>query len=587
MPFDAGMLAASVHEINTLAATFRVDRIAEPSRDEIVITLRGIGVSYKLLINAGPNNPRLGFVTSTADNPEKPPMFCVMLRRHLLGARLVSVTQQDFERAAILEFLSHDEMGFECTRRLIAEVMGKYSNLILTDGEGKIISSLKLVDFTTSSKRQVLPGMRYEIPPKQDKRNPLLETEDGFFEAFERQMPERAAEKFITNEYLGISACVAREIVFRATRHTDTQIKYCDRETLCREFFSLISRIKEKRFEPTAVYLDSKPAEYSFLPLTQYTGAELRTLDSVGELLEKYFEERDREIRTRQRGADILRLLTNAESRLRRKLELQRGELADCEKGEEYKNLGDLITANIYRLSRGDTSVELTDYSKMTEDGEFETVEVKLDERLTPAANAQRYYKRYAKTKTAREVLTEQIRLGELELDYLYSVFDALSHAETVADLAEIRDELYRSGYASRMKGAAVQSKKAQKPTVAKFVTSGGYTVYCGKNNIQNEYITFKLAEKHDWWFHAKGTQGSHVLLVSNGEEPSETDFTEAAEIAAAYSRADGGEKVDVDYTLAKHVKRVPGGKMGLVIYHTNWSCTVMPNREKVAAMRR
>ena len=585
MAFDAGMLSAVVSEINKLASGARVDKVNQPSRDEVVISLRSFSGGLKLLINAGPNNPRMGFTSAAADNPDKPPMFCVLLRKNLLGARLVSATQIGFERAALLEFSARDELGFECTRYLIAEVMGKYSNLILTDGAKKIIAPMKIVDFTTSSKRQVLPGMTYENPPLQDKRDPTLTSEEEFTSLFEAFPKERGADKFITGEYLGISATLAREIVYRATRHTDTPLSFCEADTLYREFNNVFERIKNADFEPTLVLLDGTPTEYSFIPLTQYGSSELRGFKTVGETLDGYYLERDRMQRTRQRAADILKLLTNAESRLKKKLYAQRGELADCQQGESFKALGDLITANIYKLRRGDKKVLLTDYSVINDDGSYGEVEIELDERLTPSANAQRYYKKYAKTKTAEIELTKQIALGESELEYVYSVFDALTHAETAADLTEIRDELARSGYASRMK-LSQKPHKAAKPEVAKFKTSGGYTVYCGKNNIQNEYITFKLAEKDDWWFHAKGTQGSHVLMVTNGYEPSETDFTEAAEIAAQYSRAAGGEKVDVDYTKARHVKKPASGKPGLVIYHTNWSCTVAPNAEKVAEMR-
>ncbi len=585
MAFDAGMLSAVVNELNTLASGSRIEKINQPSRDEVVISLRSFSGTFKLLINAGPNNPRMGFTGAAADNPDKPPMFCVLLRKNLLGAKLSSVTQIGFERAAILEFDARDELGFDCKKRLIAEVMGKYSNLILTDGEKKIISAMKIVDFTTSSKRQVLPGMRYENPPLQDKHDPTVTNEAEFTSLFAAFPKERGADKFITSEYLGISATLSREIVYRATRHTDTPMKFCDPETLFCEFKKVFDRIKNADFEPTLVILDGMPTEYSFLPLTQYGSAELRSYATVGEVLDAYYLERDRMQRTRQRAADILKLLTNAESRIKKKLDAQRGELADCEKGESFKALGDLITANIYKLKRGDKKVTLTDYSVCDDDGNYAEVEIELDERLSPSANAQRYYKKYAKTKTAQVELTKQIKLGESELEYIYSVFDALTHAETAADLAEIRDELYRSGYASRMKLSA-KPQKALKPQIAKFKTSGGYTVLCGKNNIQNDYITFKLAEKDDWWFHAKGTQGSHVLMVSNGDEPSETDFTEAAEIAAQYSRAAGGEKVDVDYTKARHVKKPASGKPGLVIYHTNWSCTVAPCAEKVANRR-
>ena len=306
--------------------------------------------------------------------------------------------------------------------------------------------------------------------------------------------------------------------------------------------------------------------------------------ESAGALLDNYFEARDNAQRIHSRASDILKLLTNAEARIRKKLDLQHAELSECERGSEYKKFGDLITANIWRLSRSDTLVEFEDYESMREDGSFEMVTVELDSRLSPAANAQRYYKRYNKAKNAKVELAKQISLGEAELEYIYTVFDALTRAETPTDLAEIRDELYKSGYASKMKAYSVHKQHA--PTVMQLETPDGMKVLCGKNNVQNEYITHKLAQKWDYWFHAKQTAGSHVLLVTEGREPTDMDFTSAAEIAAYYSKADG-ENIAVDYTLAKNVKKPSGGKPGLVIYHTNWTAYVTPNAEKISAMRK
>ena len=276
-------------------------------------------------------------------------------------------------------------------------------------------------------------------------------------------------------------------------------------------------------------------------------------------------------------------MLTNAEARIRKKLELQRTELSECDEGERYRKYGDLITANLYRLPGKTSIAELEDYEEMDEEGNCPTLRIELDSRLSPSANAQRFYKKYAKTKTARVELARQIELGEGELEYIYTVFEALTRAESPADLMEIRDELYRSGYASRMKSYASHKQKA--PVVMQFVTPDGMRVLCGKNNLQNEYITHKLAEKHDYWFHARQTPGSHVLLVTEGREPTDLDFTTAAEIAAHYSKAEGAN-IGVDYLLARHIKKPAGSKPGFVIYHTNWTAYVTPDAEKIAAMR-
>ncbi len=586
MAFDAGMLACMVHEISTVAGGGRIEKIMQPERDELVIQLRSTEGGKRLYINAG-SAPRIGFTEIPRENPAQAPMFCMLLRKHLTGARLASVRQEGFERVVTMEFDTRDEMGFAATRRLVCEVMGKYSNIIFTDGEDKIISALKTVDFTTSEKRQILPGMRYELPPPQNKENPLTVTRERFDALFSAEVTDRAAEKFILAHFCGISAAIAREMVMLATRHSDTPLAYVTADELWRGFDAVMARIRENDYVPTAVYDGANAVEYAFCPLTHYAPPfESRTFDSASMLLDTYFATRDRESRIRQRAADVLRLLTHAEGRIKKKLDIQRAELRECEKADEIKTCGDLITANLWQLTRGQKEVELVDYAVWDEErGEYGTRVITLDERLSPSANAQKYYKKYTKARTAKVELTKQIELGEAELNYIYTVFDALTHAETAADLAEIRDELYRSGYASRMKGYAAP-KKQTAPTVAKFQTTNGYLVYCGKNNLQNEHITHKLADKNDYWFHAKGVPGSHVVMVTNGEEPEAQDFTDAAMIAAHYSKAAGGVQVPVDYLLARHVRKVVGAKPGFVVYHQNWSAYVTPDPDRIAEMR-
>ncbi len=583
MAFDAGMLACTLSELKKTALGARIEKVYQPERDEILLQMRSFEGGKRLLINAGSGNPRIGFTEVPKENPQNPPMFCMLLRKYLQGAKLVEIEQAPFDRVAFLGFDTRDEMGFECRRYLIAELMGKYSNLIFADGQKKIITALRTTDFSLDSLRQLLSGMTYTLPPAQNKDNPLIVTEERFLALLKDFPEERGADKFIVNSFMGIAPVVAREIVFRATGHTDTPLKYCFADDLWREFSAVTARIRDESFEPSLILAEGKPLEYSFMPLSQYGDAECRPMKGAGALFDAYFETRDREQRVHQRAQDILRLLTNAESRIRKKLELQRTELSECEKGVEYKKYGDLITANLYRLSRGDTRAVFDDYEAMREDGSFPQIEVALDNRLSPSANAQRYYKRYNKAKNARVELAKQIELGENELSYLYTVFEALTRAEGPADLLEIRDELYRSGYASRMKN--YNMPKMHKPTVMQFRTPDGMQVLCGKNNVQNEYITHKLAEKQDYWFHAKNTAGSHVLLRTEGREPTDLDFTTAAEIAAFYSKAEGSN-IAVDYLLAKHVKKPAGAKPGFVIYHTNWTAYVTPDQEKIAALR-
>ena len=507
----------------------------------------------------------------------------MLLRKHLSGAKLLDVRQPSFERVLITEWETRDEMGYLCRRLLIAEIMGKYSNLIFTDENERVLAVLRPVDFTTSTKRQVLPGMRYEMPPPQDKQNPLDVKMSDFITGFETGRP---IDKWLTSRFLGVSATVAREIAHLATGRSDAMTDDVALEALFAAFDRVFSAVRRGEFAPSAVYDESgKPIEYAFLPLTHY--GESRPFASPSALLDEWFGKRDREARVKQRAADVLHIVTNARTRVLHKLELQRAELAACEEGERFRRAGDLIVANCYRLERGMTRVQLTDYEDMKEDGSFGEVEIELDPRLTPTANAQRFYKKYNKSKTARVELTKQIALGEQALAYLESVFTALSTAETPTDLAEIREELARAGYASRSKTVPNGQKKNAAPAYAEYRTTGGYRVLCGKNNLQNEYITHKLAERSDYWFHVKNMPGSHVVMLLEGKgEPEAADFTEAASIAALFSAAEGAPMTEVDYTLVRHLKKAAGGAPGFVIYHTNWSAVVSPNKDEIARLR-
>ena len=584
MAFDAGMLSCTLAELCRTALGARIEKVYQPERDEIILQMRSFEGGKRLLINAGSNNARIGFCDIPKENPQNPPMFCMLLRKYLQGAKLVEIEQADFDRIAFLGFETRDEMGFECRRYLIAELMGKYSNLIFADGDKKIITALRTTNLSFDSVRQLIPGMVYELPATQDKINPRHVTHEEFLQLFANAPRERACDKFIVSTFCGVSPVVAREIVFGATGHTDTPLGYCFADDLWREFSKVQRAINEKCFSPCLILNGEESVEYSFIPLCQYGSYEKRDFESAGALLDAYFSSRDNKQRVHQRASDILRLLTNAETRIRKKLELQKTELAACEEGDTYRKYGDMITANLYRLPKKASFVELEDYEQMDEEGNCPILHIELDSRMSVSSNAQRFYKKYTKSKTAKIELAKQIEIGESELEYVYSVFESLTKAESPADLTEIRDELYRSGYASKMKNYAAHKQKA--PVVMQFETPDGMRVLCGKNNVQNEYLTHRLAEKHDYWFHAHKVPGSHVLLVTEGREPTDLDFTSAAEIAAFYSKAEG-DNIGVDYLLAKHVKKPAGSKPGFVIYHTNWTAYVTPNADKIAAMRK
>ncbi len=583
MAFDAAMTAAVVGECNRVLRGARLDKIAQPEKDEIVLTMRTPDGNRRLVLSASNNNPHVAITERQKENPMTAPMFCMVLRKHLSSARFLYAEQPPFERVIYFLFEAHDDMGFACKKTLVAEIMGKYSNLMLLDESGKIIAPIKTVDFSQSQKRQVLSGMRYELPPAQDKIDPTAEIEAGFVARVKAAADDMRADKWIVATYMGISPLLAREVVYRLCGKTDAPLLQVSAVLLWRE----LSAFLEKASDPTPTLVkdeNGKPVAFAYYPITQYgVGVETETLPTLGALCDRYFAERDHVDRVKQRAADIFKLLANAEARLEKKIVMQEAELVACKEGEHLKKTGDLITANLWQLSRGQASAALVDYSEE----DMPTVTVALDTRLSPSQNAQRYYKKYSKAKRAEVVLKEQIALAREELSYLDTVFDALTHAETESDLDEIRDELYHSGYASRMKQYEARKKKAPKPLV--FETSGGYRVLCGKNNAQNEYITHKLASKNDIWFHAKNVPGSHAVLFTNGtpmDDIPERDFTEAAMIAAVYSKAGEAKNVPVDYTLVRQLKKPPQAKPGMVIYHTNWSAYVTPDKDAVQALR-
>ena len=579
MAYDAGMLHLIIEEIKSKEVC-KVEKIYQPSNDEIVFLLRSKTESLRLLINVGSNYPRMNFTKNQTENPIKAPMFCMLLRKHLAGAKLLGATQYGYDRACELEFEAYDDMGFKSKKYIICEIMGKYSNLILTDADKKIISPLKSVDLTTSTQRPVLAGMKYELPPKQDKNDPLNISKEEFFRIFENASKEMKCDKFIMSHFMGIAQSTARQLAYSAAGSIDAILCDIEKIKLSEKFERLINTIKNNLAEPTLV-VDSQggTVEYSYFPLEFY-GKDYKNekFETFSELIDNFYAKKSKNERIRQKSSDIFKLLTNAENRIIRKVAIQTEELEKTEESEQYKLYADLITANIYLMKKGMTSIEVVNYY----DESCASVKIPLDNRLTPAQNAQRYYKKYSKAKTAKIEIAKQIELARAEKEYIETVFESLTKAETESDLNEIRDELYHSGYASRMKNYSASKSQAPKPL--KFKTSSGYTVLCGENNKQNDYITTKLSSKLDWWFHVKNLPGSHVLMQSNGEEPSEKDFTEAAEIAAYYSKAEG-DNIAVDYTQIKHIKKPSGSKPGFVIYHVNWTAFVTPDEKKINSL--
>lgn len=581
MAFDAGMVAAIVCELNRKIIGARVEKVLQPEKDEVVFLLHAGRENLRLVLSSGTNNPRFNITTQVKENPVTAPMFCMLLRKHLTGARVVSIKQLGFERAVEFGFECLDEMGFQTTKYIVTETMGKYSNIILLSNEKKVLNALKLIDLATSSVRQILPGFPYELPPVQKKLSPLDVTYEQFMTAFSENR-EIAAEKFVMNCFYGVSALVSREIAYASSADFGS-LGACDSQLMWKNFSEVFDRVKNGSFEPWIVTsADGKPVEYCFFKPREYTGEYIvRNTGSFGELLDEYFGKRDRAERIKQRTSDIFRILTNAETRLKKKIELQRRDLEACADRDTYRLWADLITANIWQISKGAEEVSLPNYYS----DDCSEVVIKLDKRLTPQQNAQRYYKKYSKAKTAEVELTRQIKLAEEELEYIYTVFDSLTRAETESDILEIREELHQFGYASKMKN--YQKKKPAPPKLMEFVTSGGYRLVCGKNNHQNDYITTRLASRLDYWFHVKNMPGSHCVMFCGGEEPSERDFTEAATVAAYYSKASEGKNVAVDYTLVKNIRKPGGAKPGFVTYSTNYTAYVDPDEALVMSLKK
>lgn len=572
MAFDACMMRAVLSELREEFAEAKIEKVLQPQNDEIDLVIHHGRVSRRLVFNVGPNAPRLQLSDVAKENPIKAPMFCMLLRKHLLGGRITSVNQLGFDRIAVLDVSCYDEMGFPTEKKIICEIMGKYANFILTDADYKIITALKVIDFAASTVRQVLPGLKYQIPAQADKLSPLVIDEQTFYSRLAAFDAERTGEKFITSTYSGIATQIARELVYRAAGQCDVPLVSIDQKKLYEVFSDWQRLLIDEDYTPTLALSDTgKPIDYSYMDIT-YLGdsVTLRRFPRLSDLLDSYFAEKDRLEKIHQRGHDLVTLLSNAVARTERKLAIQRESLLESERGEEYRRRGDLIITNIYRLKRGMTSFETVDFY----DESAPVVNIELDSRLSPADNAQKYYKLYNKSKVARAVLSEQIKIWEAELSYLDSVRTFLSKAECEEDLTEIRDELYRSGYAARMRGYKPPKQIKSRPI--ELTTSGGYRLLVGKNNVQNDYLTFKLADKDDVWFHTKDIPGSHVIMVTGGDEPSAQDYTEAAAVAAYYSKATQ-ELVAVDYTRVRNIKKPQGAKPGFVIYKTNYTAYVKP----------
>ena len=577
MAIDAICLQAVAGELRPQLLGLRVDKVQQPARDQVVLLFRG----KRLLLNAGAGAPRLQLTEILRDNPAEPPMFCMLLRKHLSGARVAGLTQPPLERLVKIEFDASDELGRAGRRTLVLEAMGRRSNLILLDGEGRVIDSLRRVDADMSAARQVLPGLFYQ-PPASTGRLPFLEeTEEGFAARFAAAAAEKTLDAFLLDQYFGLSPLMARELAFQAAGDVDARVfQMGGPGPLWRALEDFQNRVREERFTPVCLLRDGKPLDFACVPVGQYGGAaECVAYPSFSTLLDAFYEAREKQERARQRGADLLRAASTARDRLRRKLALQEKEYAATQDRDKLRIQGDLITANLYRMERGQSRLECENYYEAGA-----PASIPLDPLLTPQQNAAKYYKRYAKAKTAEKYLREQMDLARRDLEYLESVLAEIAQAETEADYLDIRAELREAGFLKKQGRGKKEKSRPAAPW--EFCTSSGLRVLAGRNNRQNDKLTLKDADRRDLWLHTQKIHGSHVILRCAGQAPAEEDIVQAAMLAAWFSQARESGNVPVDYTEVRNVKKPAGGRPGMVIYTTCRTVNVTPEEAAVERLR-
>ena len=572
MPLDAICLQGVVGELAPQLTGSRIEKIQQPARDQIILLLRG---SRRLFLNAGANQPRIHLTEQLRDNPSQPPMFCMLLRKHLSGGIIESVRQEPLERVVTLTVLASDEMGERSHFTLVWEGMPRRANLILCDRDGRIIDCLRRVDLEAEQDRQVMPGLFYRLPTRQDKRSPLSVTEEEFAALLGRAAPDAPLDGWLLDTFTAISPLVARELTVRACGSTDAPVS---QGNALWDVFSRWQRgVNENTFTPTLIKRNGSLADFTYGPVTQYgTYAETEIYDSFSHLLDDFYEKREQAERVKQKGRDLLKTATTARDRVRRKLAAQEKELAACLDRDHLRICGELITANLYRMERGQSRLTAQNYY----DENCADVDIPLDVRLSPQENAARYFKQYAKAKTAEKYLTAQLQRSREELQYLESVLQELAQAESEQDFNDVRIELTDGGYIRQRGKKQPGFQRASKPR--EFRSSAGVRILVGRNNRQNDRLTTKDADKRDIWLHTQKIHGSHVILCTGGAEPDEQSLMEAASLAAYFSQAQGSTKVPVDYTPVKFVKKPAGAKPGMVVYTTYQTMLADPDEELV-----
>ncbi len=574
MAFDGVVISSVVYELNQRAIGGRIYKIQQPEVDELCLIIKNNKDTFRLLLSADASLPLLYITEATKDNPITAPNFCMLLRKHIGNGRILSVTQPNFERIVVIEIEHLDEMGDLCRKKLIIEIMGKHSNIIFTDAEDRIIDSIKHISHQVSSVREVLPGRTYVFPPSQDKRSPF-DVEEGYFTEQLLAKPVTVTKAIYTSVN-GISPVTAGEICVRAGidgGRPAASLTTQEKQKLYQTFAAFMAAIGQGDYQPCIAYQGRVPKEYSAVLLTMYSDLELRTYDGISQVLEEYYRKKSVESRIRQKSYDLRKIVANAVERTSRKYDLQLAQMKDTEDREKYRIYGELLNTYGYSAAPGDRSLTCVNYYDNQE------LTIPLDENLSVSENSKKYFAKYNKKKRTYEALSQLLTETKAEMDYLLSVQNSLSIAESEADLAEIKEELMHTGFIKR-KGQAGKkgSKKAAGSKPFHYISSDGYHIYVGKNNLQNEELSFQVAKGNDLWFHAKKMPGSHVIVKTEGEtELPDSTYEEAARLAAYYSSGRENPKVEIDYTLRKNLKKPPKANPGFVIYHTNYSMVAEP----------
>ena len=553
MPLDAVTVSALAKELNERLEGGRIDKVQQPERDMLLLSLRAKGENLRLVIAAGTGNARAGITRGSFENPAEPPMFCMLMRKHLVGARILSVTQPEYERLLIFTLDTHDELGVQSEKKLAVELIGRSANAVLIGADGRIIDCMRRMDFAGDALRRMLPGMIYRLPPKQEK--PVFFALDpaqrrALIASADKTVP---VDKWLMDSFSALSPLICRELAYRCNNDYVNLPDACD---------ALCEAVAAGELAPWLISIDGKPKDFSFMAISQYgPAAQLERYDSFSEMLDAFYTRRDRAEQQRRRSHDLTKTVRTLRDRQQRKLAAQHEELRRTEGREDIRHQAELVTANIYRLRRGDRSLECEDYY----DPACPVVHIELDPLKTPQQNAAALYKEYNKLKAAEQHLTVLTREGERQLDYLNSVLDELERAETDRDLSDIRRELTETGYIRARKGGKAERVKPQSPL--KFVSDDGLEILAGRSNAQNDELTLKLARRTDYWLHTQRVHGSHVIIRCEGEEPPPRTLEQAAGIAAYYSQARGAGKVQVDYTMVRNVRKPSGALPGKVIY--------------------